>query len=277
MDISTIVSSIQVVIWLVALILWIGRITRGEANMHPWMAKALSSNGLIGIVVALGLAMSAITIWEIHTRTGRFKHIAAAEMEHVEEKPFTNESLELDGKYFFKDKFDNTRIVFRGAKEFAMQGNDFFSQTFFHTDNSQAETYAGMIVSLLLQGGLVNPKQVHFDKDDIVVIGGAATSNYDLDQQWAHYDYKEIGDRHFENEAVPLDGYSYKNSTFANVTFLYNGTAPYSLNNCKFTGTPRFHSGNPSVKATAIFMSELFRITASPPKIEFSPYTAREK
>ncbi len=38
-----------------------------------------------------------------------------------------------------------------------------------------------------------------------------------------------VTDRWYQNEKVTLDGYRYRNCTFTNVTFVYNGTKPFEF------------------------------------------------
>ena len=48
-------------------------------------------------------------------------------------------------------------------------------------------------------------------------------------QGWEQIQKKEVSNRTFRNERVPLDGYSYIGCTFENVIFEYKGEAPFSM------------------------------------------------
>jgi hypothetical protein len=72
--------------------------------------------------------------------------------------------------------------------------------------------------------------------------------------KWLTYRYQEIYNQTFQNETVKLDGKKFLNCTFDNVTFQYEGTAPFLLAG----GQVRVDSGslyslksnNPIVKET---------------------------
>lgn len=59
---------------------------------------------------------------------------------------------------------------------------------------------------------------------------------------------------HFINETVVLDGKSYWNCTFENVTFRYNGTAPFQITECKAKGTWGMDSRNHAINDLLGFM-----------------------
>ncbi len=77
MDIGSIVSWIQLAIWVFALIIGIAKLSRGEAKMHPWLRRTLASNWPVWTVIALGLMMSGISLYllrkaqvTVRTQTG---------------------------------------------------------------------------------------------------------------------------------------------------------------------------------------------------------------
>jgi hypothetical protein len=63
-----------------------------------------------------------------------------------------------------------------------------------------------------------------------------------------------VSDRFFDDEEVPLDGKSYINCTFTNVTFVYDGTAPMVFSHNSVFGGFKIKSNNPSVEASLIFL-----------------------
>src|SRR5262249_3070093 len=54
----------------------------------------------------------------------------------------------------------------------------------------------------------------------------------------------EVRSRTFVNEHVLLDGYRYINCNFINVTFVYNGTAPFALKDNTIGGLPKIKTEN---------------------------------
>ena len=59
MDVGTVVSWIQVAIWIVAIIIFIVRVVRGEARLPA----LLNNNLLLGIVIALGICGSVASLY----------------------------------------------------------------------------------------------------------------------------------------------------------------------------------------------------------------------
>jgi hypothetical protein len=53
---------------------------------------------------------------------------------------------------------------------------------------------------------------------------------------------------------VKLDGYSYTNCNFYNITFVYNGTTPIQITGMNLYGTHRFRSDNRAVDGAIIEM-----------------------
>ncbi len=47
---------------------------------------------------------------------------------------------------------------------------------------------------------------------------------------------EQVNDKYFKNEVVKLDGKQFNHVTFENVTYLYDGTASYSFNDCHNRG-----------------------------------------
>jgi hypothetical protein len=55
---------------------------------------------------------------------------------------------------------------------------------------------------------------------------------------WASYPFQQRWDQAYTKQTVKLDGYDYIRCTFDNVTFHYNGTAPFSFRDCTFIQQP---------------------------------------
>jgi hypothetical protein len=64
------------------------------------------------------------------------------------------------------------------------------------------------------------------------------------------YPLKEIRGKTFKDETVQLDGNSFIDCTFDNVTFRFDGEAPFRFTNDHFTGKFSLTSNNPVVKTT---------------------------
>jgi hypothetical protein len=56
-----------------------------------------------------------------------------------------------------------------------------------------------------------------------------------------------VSKKKFANERILLDGHSYRECTFDNVTFGFNGTRPFGFMRNTVNGTMRFASDNPAV------------------------------
>lgn len=76
----------------------------------------------------------------------------------------------------------------------------------------------------------------------------------------------EVRGRTFENERVILDGNRYTHCTFKNITLVYNGTAPFGLDNNTFIGG-QLYTDNDAVLAT---MALLKGMGILPPQFQIS-------
>jgi hypothetical protein len=85
-----------------------------------------------------------------------------------------------------------------------------------------------------------------------------------------------VQDRQFNNERVVIDGKSFRNCKFTNVTFVYNGTASFDLIGTDIYGSRWFSSDNPAIIGTVIllkgigFNPEVAELNA-PPGIHVEP------
>jgi len=68
------------------------------------------------------------------------------------------------------------------------------------------------------------------------------------------YNPKQIINQTFENQEVVLDGFSYIDCTFHNVTFVYNGTTPIQFNNNKVDGIVRYRTDSQPVSGAIAWM-----------------------
>jgi len=120
MDIGKIVSWIQTAIWLFAAAVFVIKLVRGESKIHPWLKWALSSNGLLRIVIVLGLILSGFSLYlSYHPKSGmNLKATADAwatyRYEYVIGRHFFNEAVVLDGKHFSGCTFENVTFIYQG-------------------------------------------------------------------------------------------------------------------------------------------------------------------
>jgi hypothetical protein len=73
---------------------------------------------------------------------------------------------------------------------------------------------------------------------------------------------KVVADKRFINERVVLDGTAYRNCRFENVTFVFNGTAPFELTRNTISGRIQVTSDNPVVLGTMGWLKGIGMIPA---------------
>ncbi len=71
------------------------------------------------------------------------------------------------------------------------------------------------------------------------------------------YEPERIVGRKFSNERVVLDGRSFFDCEFSNVTLVYNGTTPIQLRGNRVRGAIRYDSENPAVVATILMLNSM--------------------
>jgi hypothetical protein len=125
MDMGNIVAWIQAGIWISALVLWLGRVLRGDSGMPGWIRRAGSSNKLIGAVVVLGLVMSGISLYVSYTVNAIPKplmlNVSAydppypAPMRVISDRTFEDQDVPLDGFIYQRCTFVNVCFLFDGG------------------------------------------------------------------------------------------------------------------------------------------------------------------
>jgi hypothetical protein len=58
-----------------------------------------------------------------------------------------------------------------------------------------------------------------------------------LAANWNEYPFKKVYDRSFNDESVLLDGHNFVHCTFTNAKLVYEGTAPFEIEESTFTQT----------------------------------------
>jgi hypothetical protein len=84
----------------------------------------------------------------------------------------------------------------------------------------------------------------------------AATDNRDKPYPFEFHaakDLERVENKTFINERVILDGKDFRHCKFQNVTFVYNGTGPFSFAYNELINVPQFYTDNLSVLTTLIF------------------------
>ena len=76
------------------------------------------------------------------------------------------------------------------------------------------------------------------------------------------FPFKQIRQTTFKDQTVSLDGNEYVDCTFINVTFKFDGQAPFQLTNDHFENHSKFgiSSDDPAVKATIQLVTALVRL-----------------
>jgi hypothetical protein len=98
----------------------------------------------------------------------------------------------------------------------------------------------------------------------IVVLAWAASSSPAIIRQaaglakkdWSKITKEEIIDKTFESTEVPLDGKFYRHCTFRNVTFVYDGQAPFGLSGNKFEGARLIRAETEESTALIMLLNE---------------------
>lgn len=116
MDIGTIVSWVQAVIWVLALVIYIVRLVSGKSQMPNWIRRTLSSNVTIGVIIACGLMLSGISLYLTRTN-GWMMNVSDwnnYSFKKVSNRTFKSETVDLDGNEFIDCSFDSVTFVYNG-------------------------------------------------------------------------------------------------------------------------------------------------------------------
>ena len=79
---------------------------------------------------------------------------------------------------------------------------------------------------------------------------------------------KSVRGRVYINEEVPLDGFDYRNCTFTNVTFVYQGTGVFNVSSNTISGTRLIKSGSAAVMSTVALLKGLGILRADFPVMD---------
>jgi hypothetical protein len=77
-----------------------------------------------------------------------------------------------------------------------------------------------------------------------------------LKSAWERAEKEIVRGKVFNSEEVPLDGHAYEDCTFNNVTFVFNGDAPFDLVHNSINGAV-LKTGNPAISGFVRLLKEL--------------------
>jgi len=83
----------------------------------------------------------------------------------------------------------------------------------------------------------------------------SSTDHFDK-ESWFSYKYQIITDKTFRNERIVLDGKKFTSCIFENVTFEYNGTAPFGLTHNTINGSYFLDTNNLAIENLLAFLKE---------------------
>ena len=89
-------------------------------------------------------------------------------------------------------------------------------------------------------------------------------------EAWKNATKVSVIGKTFRKERVPLDGFSYIDCEFIDVTFVYEGRAPFDILNPTITGPPYFDSPNPAIKGYGYFVAKVIKAFNPDAKITFT-------
>lgn len=158
MDIGTIVSWIQLAIWVVGLVILVMRIVSGKTQVPRWVKRLGASNVLLACFIISGLVFSAVQLY----RQANYQCFNPADLdaskldlrslERIEKKQYSNETVEVDGKYFEDCTFENVTFLFHGRKTAAFYHNNVYVGVKLLTDNQAIAAYTEFMLPFRMLG-----------------------------------------------------------------------------------------------------------------------------
>lgn len=92
------------------------------------------------------------------------------QMEHVRDKHFLNESVELDGRGFQRCTFTNVQLVFHGTKSFVTEECAFGGLLTLKTDDAASANWIRYLEALLVGFKMIDGRQLALDNNSNVLI-----------------------------------------------------------------------------------------------------------
>jgi hypothetical protein len=155
MDIGLVVNYLQLGIWLVAVILYFGKLLRRDTQMRGPVTALFSSNQLLGAVVAIGLALSAICLYRRY-RPNIAEYPFNKTQEIIVGQKFSNEAVEVDGKRFEHCEFRNVTLIYHGLAAYLFDQAKFSGNIEVQTDNISIEAFESLQQSLQRAPGVTH-------------------------------------------------------------------------------------------------------------------------
>ncbi|HEX3740052.1 MAG TPA: hypothetical protein VHV29_10040 [Terriglobales bacterium] len=147
MDIGTAVSWVQLGIWMVGLVILVTRIVSGKTQVPQWVKTLATSNVLLTGVIISGLTLSAVQLYRqanyqcVNPRDLDASNLDIKSLERIEGKQYSNESVEVDGKYFEDCTFENVTFIIHGKKTAAFYHNNWYVGVKLLTDNASVSSF----------------------------------------------------------------------------------------------------------------------------------------
>jgi hypothetical protein len=101
----------------------------------------------MGVLLVISFVLSGLAIYGAWGNETEFKHPPVSELELVQGKTFTNETIEIEGKNFLDCTFNNVRFVVHGKQTTAIQHNHFHGPVVLTTDNHAIAAFAELLAA----------------------------------------------------------------------------------------------------------------------------------
>jgi|SRR5215469_3987800 len=165
MDIGTIVSWIQLGVWVIGGVLYVCRILRGRTPMPATVnrilsTRILSSNVTLGVVIISGIVLSGFSLYVSHhppekvkivekvvEKPYRFEWHGHVDFTRVVSKTFESQSVLLDGMSYRYCKFNNVTFIWNGTAPFQFDHNIVTGNYGYYTDNMAILVTAALLAA----------------------------------------------------------------------------------------------------------------------------------
>jgi hypothetical protein len=198
------------------------------------------------VIVALSLGVSALR--EPHSPRGAVQNpgndawVDGLPLEKIYNRKFTNETVALDGRHFINPVFDNVTFFYQGT-----------APVFF--ENPTYVLHGGKTATRLASRNKVVTMTMKIH-DNLLRANGVAFSAVEFGPD-APLDaprqivpaarLEPIKDRTFEKQRIEIDGKSFQNCSFEDVTLVYKGLAACEFTDIRLSGTTELYTNNPAI------------------------------
>jgi hypothetical protein len=124
---DTIVNWGTFVYWVFLAVVWLVKIFRGKATVHPLLKKILASNVLMGVLVVVGMVGQGIALYvnyrgshmvaidDLSISAYPMESVPSQSLQVVKDQTFENESIPLDGHVYDHCTFINSCLLYDGG------------------------------------------------------------------------------------------------------------------------------------------------------------------